>query len=160
VPEVGYTYQFQEKAVNAPNANAYGLGIVMSVPIFNRNQGERLRAASGVVQSRYELEARRVEARAEIEATLQELLAARANARTLTEDQLRLAADVRDTLQRAYQAGGRSLLEVLDANRKYSETYRATVTTRAAYWRALYRYYSAIGRQVTAHDAAPPAPRD
>jgi cobalt-zinc-cadmium efflux system outer membrane protein len=163
-PQVGYTYQFQEKALNAPNANSYGLGIVMSVPIFNRNQGERLKAASNVVQSQYELEAGRVEARAEIEAALQELLAARANARTLTEDQLKLAADVRDTLQRAYLAGGRTLLEVLDATRNYSETYRAAVTTRAAYWRALYRYYSAIGRQVTTHDAAPPArlpvPRD
>jgi cobalt-zinc-cadmium efflux system outer membrane protein len=156
-PQVGYTYQFQEKAVRAPNANSYGLGVVWSVPIFNRNQGERLKAASNVVQSQYELEAGRVEARAEIEAALQELLAARANAQTLTEDQLKLAADVRDTLQRAYQAGGRTLLEVLDANRNYSETLRASVTTRAAYWRALYRYYSAIGRQVTTHDAAPPA---
>ena len=52
------------------------------------------------------------------------------------------------SIEKAYQAGGRTLLEVLDAERNYRDTYRTYITNRANYWRAVYRFNSAIGKQV------------
>lgn len=49
-PMIGYTRQFQEKAIGFPDANSFGLGLEMGLPIFDRNQGNRRRAASVIIQ--------------------------------------------------------------------------------------------------------------
>lgn len=157
-PNLWYTRQYQVKSMGVPNADSWNAALSVTLPFFDRNQGNRIRAASESARSRYELQAALVALRAEIETVLQELHAARANAELLTGEQLKLAAEVRDTITRAYKAGGRTLLETLDANRTYNETYRAAISTRANFWRALYRYYAVIGRQVTVQETrlAPP----
>lgn len=48
-----------------------------------------------------------------------------------------------------------ALLEVLDAQRNYRETYRLSITSRANYWRSVYKFSSAIGKQVLPHDEHP-----
>jgi len=45
-------------------------------------------------------------------------------------------------------AGGRPLLDVLDAQRNFRDTYRTYITSRATYWREVYQYGAAIGQQV------------
>ncbi|HMP15982.1 MAG TPA: TolC family protein, partial [Gemmatales bacterium] len=65
-PQVGYTRQFQRKAIGFPDANSFGFGVEMTLPIFDRNQGNRLRAASVTVQQEYELQAGLIELRAEV----------------------------------------------------------------------------------------------
>jgi len=70
---------------------------------------------------------------------------------TVTTDdpaQLIVAENVRDKTRAAYELGGKSLLEVLDAQRVYRETYRLYITGRSAYWHALHRLNATIGRQV------------
>ncbi|MBY0230256.1 MAG: TolC family protein [Gemmataceae bacterium] len=153
--QAGLTRQFQEKAIGAPDASSYALGLVVAVPVFNRNQGNRLKAMSVVAQNHHLLKAGMADARSEIEQSLAELLTAQANAQALGGEQLRLAAGVRDAVTRAYEVGGRTLLEVLDARRSYRDTMRAAITVRAAAWRALYRFRTAIGQQVTTHDPSP-----
>ena len=78
----------------------------------------------------------------------QEFRTARANAEAVARDQLQLATQVRDSVNKTYLEGGRSLIDVIDAQRNYRETYRIFITSRANFWRALYRYNSVIGRQV------------
>lgn len=152
LPEVssdfGIGHQFQQ-SIGASDATMWGTGLTMSVPLFNRNQGNRARAASVVSQSGYELQAGLVELRAEIEQAVQSLVTAQENAASVAQEDLRLAAHVRDSINQAYEAGGRPLLDALDAQRNYRETFRIFVTTRAEYWRSLYQYHSAIGKQVT-----------
>ena len=38
---------------------------------------------------------------------------------------------------------------MLDAERTYRDTYRLYISSRADYWRSVYKYNSAIGKQVT-----------
>ena len=52
----------------------------------------------------------------------------------------------------AYNAGDRPLIDLLDAQRNYRETYRLYISARAGFWRAFYRYNAAIGQQVLTHD--------
>ena len=121
----------------------------MTVPLFNRNQGNRGKAASVVSQNNFELQTGLLELRAEVEQAVQSLRTAQQNAASVAQEELRLAAQVRDSIGKAYESGGRPLIDVLDAQRNYRETYRIFVTSRADYWRSLYKYNSAIGKQVT-----------
>lgn len=146
-PRIGLSRQFQEK-MGFPDASGWGVGLDLALPVYNRNQGNRLKAISAAAQAEYELEAGRLALYSEVEAATHELQAATENATAIAAEQLRLAEDVRDSITRSYQAGGRPLIEVLDAQRNYRDTYRLYVTARVGYWRAYYGYNATIGRQV------------
>ena len=147
-PHVGMGYQFQE-AIGTTDINTWGIGIETTVPLFNRNQGNRAKAASVVSQNNYELQTGLLELRAEVTQAVQSLVTAKQNAASVAQDELRLAAQVRDSIGNAYEVGGRPLIDVLDAQRDYRETYRIYISSRADYWRSLYKYNSVIGKQVT-----------
>jgi cobalt-zinc-cadmium efflux system outer membrane protein len=148
-PQIGYTRQFQRKAIGFPDANSWWIGVEMSLPLFDRNQGNRYRAASAVVQQQFELQAGLVELRAEVIQAYQDLLTARANAQAVAEEQLKLAEEVRNSLNKAYEAGGRPLIDVLDAQRNYRETYRLFIESRANLGRAAVRFNAVLGKKVT-----------
>ncbi|MFH0903210.1 MAG: TolC family protein [Pseudomonadota bacterium] len=144
----GVAHQFQE-SVGAPDATAWGLSLEIALPFFDRNQGGRAKAAAATVQANHELTAALADLRADVEQAVQVLGTAYENAIEMTQTDLDLASQVRDSFRKSYEAGGRPLLEMLDAQRSYRETYRAYVSTRAEYWRALARYEAAIGRKVS-----------
>jgi cobalt-zinc-cadmium efflux system outer membrane protein len=131
-----------------PDASSFGFGLEASLPLFDRNQGNRLKAQSVTAQSQYQLQAALAGLRAEVEQAAQEVRTAAANARTVAEEQLKLAAEVRDSIARAYEAGGRPLLDVLDAQRNYRETYRLYITSRAALARAIAQFNAAVNRRL------------
>jgi cobalt-zinc-cadmium efflux system outer membrane protein len=145
--DIGISHQYQ-RPIGDPDATLWGAGFSFSLPLFNRNQGNRAKAASVVAQSNFELRAALVELRAEIVAAVQSLQTAQENAASVAQEELRLVAQVRDAIGKAYEAGGRPLIDVLDAQRNYRETYRIYITSRAEYWRARYKFNAAIGKQV------------
>lgn len=147
-PMIGYTRQFQERAIGFPDADSFGVGVGLTLPITDRNQGNRLRAASLAAQAGFELRATLVELRAEVERADRELRIAAANAKAVSEEQLRLAREVRDSLNKAYDAGGRPLIDVLDAQRNYRETYQLFIETRAAHGRAAAGFNATLGTRV------------
>jgi cobalt-zinc-cadmium efflux system outer membrane protein len=129
-------HQFQ-RAIGAPDVTAYGFSLEIALPLFDRNQGGRAKAAAAAVQASHELQAALAELRAEVEQAVASLATALENATQMTRTDLDLASQVRDSFSRAYAAGGRPLIELLDAQRSYRETYRAYVSTRAEYWRVI-----------------------
>lgn len=145
--KTGYSRQFQG-SIGYRDADTYLVGVDVALPLFNRNQGNRSKAASLVVQSRYEVAASQVEIAAEIEQSLNDYRNALQSAHAVATDQLKLAEQVRTAMNRANEAGGRPLIDVLDAQRNYRETYRLYVNTRANYWRATTRLNAALGKKV------------
>ncbi len=144
-PVLGYTRQFQRRAIRFPDANSWAVGVAFTLPIYNRNQGNRLRADAQWRQSVLELQAGLVELRAEVTSVAAELDTATANAAAVAEDQLRLAEEVRDSIRQAYEAGGRPLIDVLDSQRNYRETYENYINSRIDYLRAAERFRAALG---------------
>jgi outer membrane protein, heavy metal efflux system len=145
---LGYTRQFQQRAIGFPDANSFGFGVALELPYHDRNQGNRLRASSEWVQSNHELRAGRLEIQAEIIQLLAALEASRTNAAATADEQLRLAEQVRDSIRSAYEAGGRPLIDVLDSQRHYRETYRNYINSRADYWRTVQLFNAAVGTRV------------
>ena len=86
---VGRQYQ---QSMGVPDVSEWGTGIEVSVPLFNRNQGNRAKTVSAVAQSNYELQVGLVELRAEIEQAVQSLRTAQQNAASVAREDLHLAA--------------------------------------------------------------------
>ena len=147
-PFLGYTRQFQQKSMAMPDASSFGFGMETHLPLFDRNQGNRLKAMSLTAQSHYQLQAALVQLRAEVEQSFQELRTAAANARSVAQQQLKLATEVRDSIVKAYEAGGRPLLDVLDAQRNYHETYRLFIRSQANLARASARFNAVVNRRL------------
>ncbi len=147
-PQFGYTRQFQIP-IGSPDADSWDASLTATVPLFDRNQGNRAKAQSIAAQNCYNLQAGMVDLRAEIEEVVRDFSTACQKARSVAQEEIRLAAEVRDSINKAYDAGGRPLIDVLDAQRTYRDTYRLYISSRADYWRSLYKYNSAIGKQVT-----------
>ena len=152
----GWTLQYQTKVLDMPNANSWDAAVQASIPIFDRNQGNRVKASSYTAQAQYDVRAAELMILAEIEAILKELTNARTNAQFVTSAKLKLASEVRDSFIQAYQVGGRPILDVIDSQRTYRETYQSYIVTRANYWRAVYKFSASIGRQLGNNEPSNP----
>jgi cobalt-zinc-cadmium efflux system outer membrane protein len=150
-PALGCTRQYQ-KEMAMPDANSWNANVTMSVPIFDRNQGNIAKACAAQRQAQFSYGAKVLQVQAEVRQAIAELRAAEDNAGAVADEQLELAKKVRDSIVEAYGLGGRPLIDVLDAQRNYRETYRLYITTRTAFWRALYRYRAALGAQAASHE--------
>ncbi|HZZ82827.1 MAG TPA: TolC family protein [Gemmataceae bacterium] len=148
-PGFGYTRQFQGPALGQINADTWNVNLIATVPLFNRNQGNRLKAQSVAAQMRFNLDAALVDLRAEITQVYQELQTAEKNAQAIAQSQSKSAKDVLDAITQSYEiVGGRTYVEVLEAQRTFRDTNRAYISSRANYWRAVYRFSAAIGKQI------------
>ncbi len=146
-PSVGYTRQYQEKAIGFPDADSWGAGLAVSLPIHDRNQGNVFKAGAVQRTAQMQLQASLLELDAEIKGVIAELDAAIANLKSIENEQIELANEVLESIEIAYQNGGRPLIDVLDAQRNFREINSRAVSARAAYWRAVYRYFAAIGQE-------------
>ena len=111
----------------------------VSVPIFDRNQGNIAKAQSVLAQSCFNLQAQLVQAEADIEQAVGEFQDAEEQAVLIGPQQLAAARSVRDRTVTAYKLGGKTLLDVLDAERAYRDTHRTYILGQSAYWHALHR---------------------
>ena len=127
------------------NYNSWGIGLTVTMPLFDRNQGNRMAARSALTQSNRQYQAGIVDLRTEIIEADKELRTAHRRANTFATEEVRLAREVRDIMIEGFKAGGRPLIDALDADRGYRETVRLFITNRADYWRAFYLYNSVVG---------------
>lgn len=146
-PSAGYTRQFQEKAIGYPDANSWGVGLAVSVPIFDRNHGGIGKANSLLVQSRHNFQDQLAQLRGEIAQAAENFKLAQTFVKSDTTARIAAAKSVRDRIETAYKEGGRSVLEMLDAQRTYRDFARSATIDQAAYWKALHRLNAAIGKQ-------------
>ena len=125
-------------------------GVSMNIPlrIFDRNQGEKRRTQLEIDRSQRLLEAAQVQvfsdvdsAYAAIESNLSLLLPYR-------QKYLQQAMRVRDTVAFAYQHGGASLLDFLNAQSEYRSVQLSYVSLIGSYLTAASQLNLAVGREV------------
>jgi cobalt-zinc-cadmium efflux system outer membrane protein len=146
--QAGWTYQDQFKAIGFPGQPSWNLGVATTLPLWDRNQGNRSKARSALTQAQIALEARRIQVRSEVE---QALAAYEAAYRIVTSEsprQLEAARSVRNRMEESYQIGGRSLFELLDAERTYRDTFRLQINAEVSYWRAIHQLNAVVGQQI------------
>jgi cobalt-zinc-cadmium efflux system outer membrane protein len=147
-PSFGYTRQFQQRAIGFPDVSSWGVGLAMTLPVNDRNQGNRQRAFASYRQDSFQLQSGLIDLQAEVQSIHAELNTSSANAKAIAQDQLQLAEEVRDSIRRAYEAGGRPLIDVLDSQRNYRETYANFISSRADYLRAVKKFNAVMGQEM------------
>lgn len=134
--------------MNQANADSWNVILQMHLPVFDRNQGNIAKAKSLKSQAEHNLTAQLVSLRAEILEAVKNFEAARDALMIDDPGQLDAARKVRDKIRAAYELGGKPLIDVLDAQRAYRETFRLHIASRSSYWHSLYALNAAIGKQV------------
>lgn len=123
------TPTFSTDLVSSQGIPLAGLSALVPLPLFNRNQGEREKAAVRVEQADRLVHAAEVNALTDVRAAWQELRTRRAALDRFAADApdgiLARARAIRETAAYAYQRGGTSLLELLDAERTSADLTRA-----------------------------------
>ncbi len=125
--------------------NTGSLFFNIQLPIFDRNQGEIARTRFAITQAQETQSAA-------AEGVLTDVVSAYENLRTndqivdlFTSGYLKQAEDSRDISQYAYEHGGASLLDFLDAERSYRATELAYRDALAAYMASLEQLRQAVG---------------
>ncbi len=145
-PIVGFEYQ---RTPGTPNgSNTMGFSITIPLRIFDRNQGEKARTAieinraalvkAGLVASIY----RDVSSAYTSASSVLTLLG------SFRDRYLPQATSARDTVAFAYQHGGASLLEFLDAQKAYRDTQLNYRNLIATYLSAVNQLNLAVGNEV------------
>jgi cobalt-zinc-cadmium efflux system outer membrane protein len=125
--------------------NTFGVGISIPLRVFDRNQGEIARTRAEVDRADHLRDAAVNQARSEAETALAAVATEREKVLRLRDLYLPRAQRARDTVEFAYQRGGLSVLDLLDAQRTYRETALEHVRALGNYWNAVYQLEAAVG---------------
>jgi cobalt-zinc-cadmium efflux system outer membrane protein len=141
-----YTY-------NSSNNNPNGiqtLGVSVSIPlrIFDRNQGEKKRTLVDIDRSRQASEATRAQVFSDVDTAYELVRSNIALLKPYKEKYNDQALRVRDTVTFAYQHGGASLMDFLNAQSDYRQVQLAYAQLIGAYLTAAGQLNLAVGSEV------------
>jgi cobalt-zinc-cadmium efflux system outer membrane protein len=149
IPDFALSAQYAQEGSgqNALQPPTVTLGAQFPLPIFNRQAGEISRAEADLRSQRIAREKLRAQALAEVR---QATAAVDANRRLVQRLRTRLlgrARRVRDLVQVQYEKGAASLLELLDAQRTWAQTYADYLKDVHDFWLSAFRLDAVVGRR-------------
>ena len=143
-----YTYN---SSTNNPETDySQTLGLSASVPlrIFDRNQGEKQRTQIDIGRSQQASEAARAQVFSDVDTAYELVRSNVALLKPYKEKYNAQALRVRDTVTYAWQHGGASLMDFLNAQSDYRQVQLAYVQLIGAYLTAAAQLNMAVGREV------------
>ena len=143
---VGAEYRRQQGI--SGRSNSLGFFFSTPLPLLNRNQGEIARAGAERDQASQLIAARRAQVIADVRSAHHDYTVTRELVAGIERDLLAPAGRARDISSYTYQAGGATLLELLDAQRAFNETMQTYVDAQANLRRAIARLNAAAGTEV------------
>jgi cobalt-zinc-cadmium efflux system outer membrane protein len=138
---------------NSSNNNPFGintLGVSVAIPlrVFDRNQGEKLRTQLDVDRNQRLLDAARAGVYSDVDSAYTTVNSNLILLQPYKKKYLQQAVRVRDTVFFAYQHGGASLLDFLNAQSDYRIVELSYVTLIGAYLTSAAQLNMAVGREV------------
>jgi len=138
---------------NSSNNNPFAintLGVSVGVPlrVFDRNQGEKLRTQLDIARSERLRDAAEAGVLADVDSGYASLESTLILLRPYKANYLQQSTRVRDTVAFAYQHGGASLLDFLNAESEYRNVQLGYINLVAAYLNAANQLNLAVGREV------------
>ena len=148
--EIGGPDWFQPFYPKGASSNAMGLGIAsISIPLFNRNQGEVSRARSEQLRADFMADAARNQVLQDVETAYASFESSRERVQLYEQTYLSESKESLDIEQFSLERGGASILDFLDAERTYRSTQLAYRQQLAAYLTNLAQLEAVVGTAVT-----------
>ena len=140
---------FAVDAAHNPPFNVYfGFSISIPLRIFARNQGEKLRTQLDITHAERAREVTEAQVYGDVDSAYVTLASTIDLLKPYRDKYLKIAKDVRDTMEFSYQRGQAALLDYLDAQRDYRATYVAYLNLVGSYLTAASQLNLAVGREV------------
>lgn len=141
----GYSYQDQFAITGFRNASLGNIAVTTSLPCTDRNQGNIRKAQAGLRANLVALEADTADALAEVESAVAAYREAREAVTSDDPKSLESAKRVREQTVKAYSAGDKGILDLLDAVKAHRERERNIISTKTDYWQALHKLNGMVG---------------
>ncbi|MEP7354818.1 MAG: TolC family protein, partial [Acidobacteriota bacterium] len=141
--------EFNRQQAYGISGNTMSFSFSMPLPVFNKNQGEILRAQRDIDLSGARKKALESSINLEVEKAYQQYTVSR---RILSDIELNMLAKsrgVRDTTEYSYRRGEASLVEFLDAQRAFNDATQTFIDAEASYARSLYLIDTVSGATVS-----------
>lgn len=149
-PTFGAIYTWNS-AVNNPNPiDLQTLGVNVSIPlrVFDRNQGEKKRTQIDIDRARQASEATRAQVFSDVDTAYAQVGSSIELLKPYKAKYNDEALRVRDTVTYAYEHGGASLMDFLNAQSDYRQVQLAYVQLVGAYLTSVAQLNLAVGREV------------
>ena len=133
------------------NPPIYGyVGFSVSIPlrIFDKNQGEKERTALDITRNQHLLEASRAQVFSDVDSAYEAINGTLGLLRPYKAHYLPMAVKVRDTVSYAYQRGGATLLDFLDAQKSYRDVQLNYLNLIGSFLSSAGQLNMAVGREV------------
>jgi len=147
-PTVGGWYTHNSSTNNPFAINTLGVSVDIPLRIFDRNQGEKLRTQLDVDRNRRLLDVTQARVFSDVDSAYATLNSDVILLRPYRQKYLQQALRVRDTISFAYQNGGASLLDFLNAQTEYRTVQLSYVNLVGSYLTAAAQLNLAVGREV------------
>ena len=142
-------YEFRNNGpTGGQNATSYSLGLLGTVPLYNRNQGDIRRAQLNISQMRTALAGRERDVVAEVEDSELEYHASRQAVERMERVIVPGSIRIRDSVSELYSRGEKGVLDVLEAQRAHNEIIRQYRDALIRHRRSMLRLNTAVGQRV------------
>ena len=121
---VGLQYTHSQFTVSGDLPNQFGTSLSVPLPVFDRNQGDIVRAESEAAIARHDADHLRLLIPQEVRAAVERYTISQARVRRYADGFLRQARGARQAAEASYREGAVSLLEFLEAERTFNQTER------------------------------------
>jgi cobalt-zinc-cadmium efflux system outer membrane protein len=142
----GYAFQ---GPTGPDNQQQFGLSLGVPVPLFNRNQGGIAQAEVGVQVAEAEFQKTLNQVENQVDLAYRNLLQSRQLVEAYQAGVLDDARSVFTIVERAYERGGATILDLLDAARTSRLIQQNYIETLFNYQRNVFLLESAVGREIT-----------
>jgi cobalt-zinc-cadmium efflux system outer membrane protein len=147
-PTFGAWYSYNPAFNNAFGRYTVGANVTIPLRIFDRNQGEKQRTQLDIGRDQQLTEATRAQVFGDVDSAYAQVNSNLILLRPYKEKYLAQAVRVRETVTYAYQHGGASLMDFLNAQSDYRTVELAYVQLIGSYLTAAGQLNLAVGREV------------
>ena len=141
-------YTWNSSNNNPDGINTLGASVSIPLRIFDRNQGEKQRTAIDIQRSQDAADAARAQVFSDVDSAYAQVNSNLILLRPYKQQYLAQALRVRDTVTYAWQHGGASLMDFLNAQSDYRNVQMTYVQLVGAYLTAAGQLNLAVGREV------------
>ena len=142
-------YEFRNNGpTGGQNATSYSLGLLGTVPLYNRNQGDIRRAQLNISQMRIALAGREREVVTEVEDADLEYHASREVVDRMEKVIVPGSTRIRDSVSDLYSRGEKGILDVLESQRAHNEIVRQYRDALIRHRRSMLRLNTVVGERL------------
>jgi cobalt-zinc-cadmium efflux system outer membrane protein len=146
-PTFGTWYTYNPSFNNPYDQQTLGLNVSIPLRIFDRNQGEKKRTLLDINRNEHLTEAVREQVFSDVDSAYEEVQSNIALLKPYRDKYKTQATRVRDTVTYAYQRGGASLMDFLNAQSDYRVVQLAYLQLVGAYLTSASQLNLAVGRE-------------